>query len=52
MHSLRYAGDECNSEKNIKWLNELNKDGKYTQVAEFSVCREGGADRMEPGSGI
>ena len=35
LHSLRYAGDECNSEKNIKWVNELNKDGKYTQVAEF-----------------
>ncbi len=23
MKNLRYAGDECNNEENIKWLNEL-----------------------------
>ena len=36
LHSLRYAGDESNSEENIKWVN-LKTDGvnNYTQVAEF-----------------
>ena len=23
LHKIEYAGDECNSEENIKWLNEL-----------------------------
>ncbi len=35
LHSLRYAGDECNSEDNIKWLNELDPGKDYVQVAEF-----------------
>ena len=35
LHSLRYAGDECNTEENLKWANELNPDAGYTQVAEF-----------------
>ena len=35
LHSLRYAGDECNSEENIKWMNELDPEGGYTQVVEF-----------------
>ena len=35
LHSLRYAGDECNSEENLKWANEINPDAGYTQVAEF-----------------
>ena len=36
LHSVTYAGDQCNSDENIKWLNEL-KDGKkhYTQVIQF-----------------
>ena len=35
LHSIRYAGDESCTEENLKWMNELNKDGNYTQVAEF-----------------
>ena len=38
LHSLRYAGDECNSEENLKWMNELGQpeDGKkYVQCVDF-----------------
>ena len=35
LHSLRYAGDEANSEENLAWLNSLNEGANYTQVAEF-----------------
>ena len=35
LHSLRYAGDECNSAENIKWLNELDEGQNYVQVVEF-----------------
>ncbi len=38
LHSIRYAGDACNSEDNISWMNELGQleDGKkYVQCAEF-----------------
>jgi len=35
LHSIRYAGDENCTEENLKWLNELNPDGNYVQVAEF-----------------
>ena len=35
LHSLRYAGDELCTEENLKWMNELNEDGNYTQVAAF-----------------
>ena len=46
MHSLRYAGDECNTEENLTWLNSLNEGAGYTQVCEF-LCdfhspKEGG----------
>ena len=34
LHALRYAGDDCSSEENLKWLNELG-DNEYVQVAEF-----------------
>ncbi|MBO4832247.1 MAG: M15 family metallopeptidase [Oscillospiraceae bacterium] len=33
--SLRYAGDEANSEENLKWLNSLNENAGYTEVCEF-----------------
>ena len=33
--SLRYAGDECNSAENLKWLNAMDKDAGYTKVIEF-----------------
>lgn len=35
MHNIRYAGDECNSKENIKWMNELNPGKNYTQCIEF-----------------
>lgn len=35
LHSLRYAGDACNSAENVAWLNELDEGAGYTQVAEF-----------------
>ena len=35
LHSLRYAGDECNSEENLKWANEISPDAGYVEVAEF-----------------
>lgn len=35
LHSLRYAGDECNTPENLAWLNSLDEEGKYTQVVEL-----------------
>ena len=35
LYNIRYAGDEANNEENLKWMNELNEDGNYTQVAQF-----------------
>ena len=35
LHSIRYAGDECNSEENIQWMNDLGDGQKYEQCIEF-----------------
>ena len=35
LHSLRYAGDVCNSTGNIQWMNSLEEGRNFTQVAEF-----------------
>ena len=35
LHSIRYAGDEVNSEENLAWLNSLVEGGEFTQAAEF-----------------
>lgn len=35
LHSLRYAGDECNNKSNIEWLNSLGDNTDYTKIAEF-----------------
>jgi D-alanyl-D-alanine carboxypeptidase len=35
LHSMRYAGDECNTEENIKWLDSLSDGAEYTKVCEF-----------------
>ena len=35
LHSVKYTGDECNSEENIAWLNSLKEGKNYTQVIEF-----------------
>lgn len=36
LHSLKYCGDECNTQENINWLNSLNEGAGYTQVCEFT----------------
>lgn len=35
LHSIRYAGDECNTEENLAWMKELDEGQGYVQVAEF-----------------
>ena len=35
MHSIRYAGDELCTEENLRWMNELDPEGSYTQVVSF-----------------
>ena len=35
LHSIRYVGDESCTEENLKWMNELDPDGNYVEVAEF-----------------
>ena len=36
LHSIRYAGDECNSEENLRWMNVLGGEAQsYVQCAEF-----------------
>lgn len=35
LHSMRYAGDECNTQENIDWLNSLSDGANYTKVCEF-----------------
>ena len=37
LHTLRYAGDDCNTEEKLSWMNQLDEGKDYTQVAEF-VC--------------
>lgn len=48
LHSVRYAGDEANSDKNLAMLNDLQAGQSYTQCIEFftdlhSPVRGGGA---------
>lgn len=35
LHSIRYAGDECNSEENVQWMNDLAGEQQYEQCIEF-----------------
>ena len=35
LHSIRYAGDECNSEENVQWMNDLDGEQKYEHCIEF-----------------
>ena len=46
MHSVRYAGDACCSEENIRWLNSLGDGHGFTQciefVSDFHSPKEGG----------
>lgn len=36
LHSIRYAGDQCNSIENVRWLNELGKARGFDR--EFTEC--------------
>ena len=35
LKSIRYAGDEAVTDKNLAWMNEIAPDANYTQVARF-----------------
>lgn len=36
LHSISYASDECNSGKNIEWMNSLgDENAEFTQCIEF-----------------
>ncbi len=35
LHSLRYAGDDCNTKENLDWLKSLDNGANYTQVVEL-----------------
>ena len=35
LHSVSYAGDDCNSQENIDWLNSLRDGHGFTQCMEF-----------------
>ena len=52
LHSIRYAGDTSCTEENLRWMNELNPDAGYTQVAEFLMDfhspAEDGPNAWEP----
>ncbi len=35
LKNIRYAGDNCNSAENLKWLNDLRPNENFTQCIEF-----------------
>ena len=35
LHTLRYVGDDCNTEENLSWMNQLDEEKGYVQVAAF-----------------
>ena len=51
LHSIRYGSDDCNSEENIKWMNEHEEGQNFTQCimfySDFHSPVEGG-DGWEP----
>ena len=36
LHELSYLGDDCNSEENIAWVNDLQPGKDYAQCIQFS----------------
>ena len=44
LHSLRYAGDDQNTEENLAWLNSLNEGADYSRVACFTGSYHTAAD--------
>ena len=47
LSDLRYAGDECNSEENIQWMNQLKEGQNYTQCMELVTDFHTTADEEE-----
>ena len=35
LHSLQYAGDECNTKENVDWLNSLGDGHEFVECIEF-----------------
>ncbi len=35
LHSLRYAGDSCNNDTNLAWLNSLEEGNSYSRIIEI-----------------
>ncbi len=35
LENIRYAGDKAVTEKNLKWINSLDKNNKYKKICEF-----------------
>lgn len=53
LHSLSYAGDECNTEENLAWMNRLDESNEFVRVAAFvsdfhSPLRPAEEDSLEP----
>ena len=51
---VRYAGDECSSADNVKWVNELREGKDYTQCIEFLTSfhtAAEGSGSLEPDTG-
>ena len=52
LHSVTYAGDGCNTDENVGWLNEIDEGKNYTQAIEFLTDfhspKEAGMTAWEP----
>ena len=44
LHSIRYAGDEANTEENVAWLNSHEEGTEYTQALELLMNFHTAAD--------
>ena len=52
LHALRYAGDTCNNDANLAWINSLAEDGNYSRIVEvFSDFHtaDNATGSLEPG---
>ena len=45
LHALRYAGDTCNNDANLVWINSLSEGANYSRIIEvfsdFHTSKEG-----------
>ena len=51
LHSLRYAGDEQNTDKNIAWMNDI-AEGQTGQKGEYVQCVQFLTDFHSPTEGV